>query len=129
LKLNIAINDICIKLVKLHEDLVAPILIKYAKQSVITGEPIIRPLWWSNYWIFNNSNNSNNSNIQLIIQSTNNSDIQTYTIDNQFLVGNEILVALIVNENKYEQDIYKPNSSWKHFNGTIYTGHGWFRNF
>jgi alpha-glucosidase (family GH31 glycosyl hydrolase) len=73
---------------------------------VITGEPIIRPLWWIN-----------------------NSDIQTYTIDNQFLVGNDILVAPIVNENKYEQDIYIPNGSWKHFNGTIYTGPGWFRNF
>jgi alpha-glucosidase (family GH31 glycosyl hydrolase) len=73
---------------------------------VITGEPIIRPLWWIN-----------------------NSDIQTYTIDNQFLVGNDILVAPIVNENKYEQNIYIPNGSWQHFNGTIYTGPGWFRNF
>ena len=57
--------------------------------SVQLGTPIIRPLWWID-----------------------NSDPNNYKIPDQFLVGNEILVAPITDENKYARDIYFPKGNW-----------------
>ena len=96
---DLPVNTICKKYVDLHESLVFPYLIKYAQLATQTGEPIIRPLWWAD-----------------------NSDSNTYLVDDQFLVGNDILVAPIVNESTYKRDIYIPAGSWSGINGEQYQG-------
>ena len=96
---TVEVNKICKKYVDLHESLVFPYLKKYAQLATQTGEPIIRGLWW-----------------------VDNSDPNSYLIDDQFMVGNEILVAPIVDENTYQRDIYLPVGSWIYSNGTEYKG-------
>ncbi|RNA20253.1 hypothetical protein BpHYR1_035575 [Brachionus plicatilis] len=98
-KTQVPVNKICKELVDLHEQLVYPILIEYANNAVVTGEPIIRPLWW-----------------------TDNSDLMALKISDEFLVGNDILVAPILDENHYKRDIYFPVGDWEAKNGTIYQG-------
>lgn len=98
-KTQVPVNNICRDLVNLHEQIVYPILIKYANNAVKTGEPIIRPVWWLN-----------------------NSDSIALKVSDEFLVGNEILVAPILDENHYKRDIYFPVGSWKATNGSIYQG-------
>jgi alpha-glucosidase (family GH31 glycosyl hydrolase) len=67
---SIAVNKICKDLIDLREALVYPVLIKEADNAVKVGSPIIRPMWWLD-----------------------NTDQNLYNISDQFLVGNEILVA------------------------------------
>ena len=105
-KTNVPVNKICQELVKLHENLVYPILIKEANQATKTGSPIIRPVWWMD-----------------------NSDKNNLLISDQFLVGNDILVAPITDENRYKRDIYVPRGKWSAENGTIYTGPVWLRDY
>lgn len=71
-----------------------------------TGEPIIRPLWW-----------------------VDNTDSTSYSINDQFLVGNEILVAPITDDKTYKRDIYIPKGNWKYINGTVYIGPRWLKSF
>ena len=61
-------------MLKLHEQY-APLIIKLAENAVKTGEPIMRPLWWVA---------PNDSN--------------TFNIDDEFLVGNDLLVAPVTQE-------------------------------
>ncbi|CAF0717114.1 unnamed protein product [Brachionus calyciflorus] len=98
-KTKVPVNQICRELVNLHERLVYPVLIEYAKNAVETGEPVIRPVWWID-----------------------NSDEKTLTISDQFLVGNDILVAPILDENQYKRDIYLPRGEWIAENGTSFKG-------
>lgn len=90
---------ICQDMVNLHETLVFPVLMKSAKKTVETGEPIIKPLWWAD-----------------------NSDLNLYRIDDQFLVGDTILVAPIVTENSFQRDVYLPRGKWHDQDGKLYTG-------
>jgi alpha-glucosidase (family GH31 glycosyl hydrolase) len=82
---KIRVNDICHELVKIHANIVYPVLMKEAYNTVKEGSPLIRPLWWID-----------------------NSDQIALTVDDEFLVGNEILVAPILTENSYQRNIYLP---------------------
>ncbi len=93
------LTAICRDLVNLHENLVFPELIKFAQQAVKTGEPIIRPVWW-----------------------VDNSDEFLLKIDDQFLVGNQILVAPVLTENTFKRDIYLPRGKWVDQDGVFYDG-------
>lgn len=53
------------------------------------GSPIIRPMWWTQ------------------------KEPEAYLIRDQFYVGNNIIVAPIVDEGKTERDIYLPGGWWK----------------
>ena len=86
-------------MVNLHETLVFPVLMKSANKSVETGEPIIKPVWWAD-----------------------NSDKYLYKIDDQFLVGDTILVAPIMDEDLFQRDIYLPRGKWQDQDGQIFTG-------
>jgi alpha-glucosidase len=81
-------------------------LIKEASQATKTGSPIIRPVWWID-----------------------NSDKNTFILSDQFLVGNDILVAPITDENRFKRDIYVPRGKWLSENKTIYTGPIWLRDY
>ena len=44
---DVKVNEICRRYVSIHEDLVYPLIIKNAKITMQTGEPITRSIWWT----------------------------------------------------------------------------------
>ncbi|XP_012685658.1 myogenesis-regulating glycosidase [Clupea harengus] len=79
---------------KLHETLVAPRVLELASEVLATGDPIIRPLWW--------------------IATT---DETAYKIDSQFLIGDDLMVAPVLEPGKQERDIYLPPGHWISYKG------------
>ncbi|XP_021175911.2 myogenesis-regulating glycosidase [Fundulus heteroclitus] len=75
---------------ELHESEVAPRVLELAGEVVSTGDPIIRPLWW-------------------IAKD----DEAAFKIDSQFLIGDDLLVAPVLEPGKQERDIYLPAGHWK----------------
>ena len=53
--------------ISLHQDLVVPLIEKYSAEWLLTRHPIYRPMWWLNP-----------------------TDPATFTIDDQFLIGDEV---------------------------------------
>ncbi|XP_077570996.1 myogenesis-regulating glycosidase-like [Stigmatopora nigra] len=86
--------EIAQKFTKLHETLVAPRVLKLAKEVLHTGDPIVRPLWWIAHH-----------------------DEAAYKVDSQFLIGDELLVAPVLEPDKRERDIYLPAGSWRSYKG------------
>ncbi|KAL4221111.1 hypothetical protein ACF0H5_019371 [Mactra antiquata] len=86
---NDTIINIAKKFTKMHEEY-SHILIKFAKQAVTTGEPIIRPLWWVAP-----------------------DDQVALKCEDQFLVGDEYLVAPVMEKGAVSRDIYFPSGKWK----------------
>ncbi|KAM4723215.1 SITS-binding protein-like [Rhinophrynus dorsalis] len=78
------------KYIQKHQDYVTPVLIKYAEQWVNTGNPIYRPVWW---------------------MSPN--DPVAFTIDNEFLIGDEMLVAPITEQGQVQRDVFLPGKDYK----------------
>ncbi|XP_013387026.1 myogenesis-regulating glycosidase isoform X1 [Lingula anatina] len=92
--------------VKLHEDYITPIILRLARQATQTGDPILRPLWW----VAPN-------------------DAITHTIDNQFLIGDSILVAPVLEKGATARDIYLPEGNWvDKLRGERYRGGQWLHN-
>jgi len=61
-----------------------------AKNVQITGEPIIRPLWW--YWP---------------------TDDETFVIESEFMLGQDYLIAPVLNLNVVAHAIYLPAGVWQ----------------
>lgn len=82
-------------------------LITLANEAAATGHPIIRPLWW-------------------IARD----DPVALSIDSEFLVGNNLLVAPVLYENATSRDIYLPvNMLWRdELRGDNKVG-GWYNNY
>ena len=92
-------NNICRKYAKYHLE-ISEKIIELAKESTISGEPIIRPIWW----------NSPTDEIAL-------------NCDDQFLLGDDVLVAPVLKPGFRTRDIYLPEGEWKEKqSGTIYSG-------
>ena len=87
-KFDDEVVSICQYYVKLHEEY-ADEMIRLANIAVITGDPIIRPLWWIDY-----------------------RHEAALTSDQQFLVGNDILVAPVVEAGARSRDIFIPTGKW-----------------
>ncbi|XP_030829640.1 myogenesis-regulating glycosidase-like [Strongylocentrotus purpuratus] len=90
-----------------HENVITPILIDLAETEAIPeGKPMIRPLWW--------------------IAPT---DRDALISDDQFLVGDDILVAPIVENGTLSRDVYLPPGQWQNaIDRMIYDGGQWIRN-
>ena len=57
-------------------------------------------------------------------------DKETYTIDSQFMVGSDLLVAPVVEFGARHRDIYLPNGTWRdNLNGENITGRHWVRRY
>ncbi|KAM6930544.1 myogenesis-regulating glycosidase-like [Xenentodon cancila] len=82
------------KFTELHETLVAPRVLELAEEVQDTGDPIIRPLWWIA-----------------------NGDEAAYKIDSQFLIGDDLMVAPVLEPGKQERDIYLPAGRWRSYKG------------
>ncbi|XP_028852261.1 myogenesis-regulating glycosidase isoform X2 [Denticeps clupeoides] len=85
------------KFTTLHETLVAPRVLELAGEVLDTGDPIIRPLWWL---------------------ATD--DEAAYKIDSQFLIGDDLMVAPVLEPGKQERDIYLPAGRWRSYKGEYY---------
>ncbi|XP_057286540.1 SITS-binding protein-like isoform X1 [Pezoporus wallicus] len=68
-----------------HRDFVVPLLIKYSSEWLSSGYPIFRPAWW--------------------LSPT---DPAAFTIEDEFLIGDEVLVAPVTEKGQTWRDIYLP---------------------
>ncbi|XP_055863836.1 myogenesis-regulating glycosidase-like [Biomphalaria glabrata] len=94
------------KYIQLHEKY-ADKIINLAKNAEKTGQPINRPLWW------------------IAPQ-----DDEALRLDSEFLLGDDLLVAPVLDEGSTSRDIYLPSGQWKDENkGTIIDGGVWVRNY
>ncbi|XP_023215385.1 uncharacterized protein LOC111618155 isoform X1 [Centruroides sculpturatus] len=85
----------------------APRFIRLANEALRTGVPIIRPLWWIDP----------KDNVAL-------------TIDSEFLVGDELLVAPVLEEGSRSRDIYLPRGTWKdELRNNTHSGPIWLRKY
>ena len=90
---------ICRRYAELHIEY-APRILELAAETTQTGTPIIRPVWW------------------LAPESE-----TALTCDDQFLLGDDILVAPVVKPGMVTRDIYLPPGLWRdHWNGATLTG-------
>lgn len=71
-------------------------IVDSAKAAVATGEPLVRPMWW-NYP----------------------EDRTTWTIDDQFFVGDDLLVAPLVTPGAVTRQVYLPDGKWLNSQGGI----------
>lgn len=77
------------KLLKLRSEHFVPAMKASLEEFYQKGSPIIRPMWWGQ------------------------ADVDAFLIEDQFFVGNDIIVAPIVEEGKTERDVYLPHGWWK----------------
>ena len=103
---NDTVVEIAQKYTKLHEQY-SDIIIGLARESVHTGSPIIRPLWWLEPF-----------NEDALI------------CDDEFLVGDTILVAPVLEQGSRTRDIYIPPGTWYDMlsNATV-KGGTWMKNY
>jgi len=91
--------EICRRYAKLHTEY-APKILEIAKIAAENGQPIIRPVFW---------------------QAPN--DERALTCDDEFLLGDNILVAPVIYPNMRQRDIYLPSGIWQdHWTGQFFTG-------
>lgn len=95
------------KMCDLHERY-ADKIIALAEEATRTGAPIIRALWW----------------IAPL-------DEEALRIDTEFLVGDDLLVAPVVEEGATARDIYLPAGNWKDElnGGAVLEGERWYRDY
>ncbi|NXD83590.1 SP15 protein, partial [Halcyon senegalensis] len=67
-----------------HQDFVVPLLVKHSEEWLSLGYPIFRPAWW--------------------LSPT---DPTAFTIEDEFLIGDEVLVAPITEKGQTWRDIYQ----------------------
>jgi alpha-glucosidase (family GH31 glycosyl hydrolase) len=49
-------------------------------------------------------------------------DTNTFAIDDQFLLGNDLMVAPVVTDNTGKRNIYLPSGQWKDHKGVVHKG-------
>ena len=85
--------------VELHEN-ISDFIIKLAQESMINGSPIVRPLWWISP-----------------------NDTKAHVINDQFVLGDHVIVAPVLSEGQRMREIYIPEGSWRDGReGIIHTG-------
>ncbi|KAF2905132.1 hypothetical protein ILUMI_01040 [Ignelater luminosus] len=98
-KLNFDVKAISKKFVNLHQK-IAPYIEKTMRDSVEKGHPVNSPIWWVSP-----------------------NDIQAQGEDTEFLLGEDILVAPVVQEGATNRTVYLPKGRWVDGNsGVIHNG-------
>ena len=99
------VTSVVMETIKIRDQLL-PTILQLVKQSKL-GQPILRPLWWLE---------PNNRRVQ--------------TIDDEFLIGNGILVAPVLQPGLQSRDIYFPPGYWKDQRLSLtLKGGQWYRNY
>ncbi len=92
-------TELCRRYADLHTEF-APRILALAKEATATGNPIIRPVFW--------------------LAAKNE---KALICDDEFLLGNDLLVAPVVKPNRRQRDIWLPPGTWKdHWTGKVYQG-------
>ena len=87
---------------KIHNQYVSE-RIEDMKQEIFKGDPIIRPIWWNAP-----------------------SDSKAMMIEDQFLIGNDVMVAPVLCQGKTSRRIYFPQGLWSVRDGDNFiTGNTW----
>ncbi len=85
----------------------APYIVSLAEEAPKTGEPILRPLWYNTP-----------------------EDRETLAITDEFMLGNDVVVAPVMTEGAAARDLYLPAGRWKNWKtGEVIDGARWLRNF
>lgn len=83
---------------------------KLADEAVQNGWPIMRPLWW--------------------IDSSDDENSPSYWIDDEYLLGSDVLVAPVVEQGATKRDIYLPTGKWRDMGeDKIVAGGKWIRDY
>lgn len=96
-------SEMAVKFVHLHRQY-EQVLIDLAKRRVSDGTPIIRPMWY-------------------IAPD----DARSYAIYDQYMVGDDIVVAPVVELDQTERQVYLPSDDWIDQHGAVLTGPGLFK--
>ena len=92
-------------MIDLHSTYVAPLMRRVSAESMNTSLPIIRPLW-------------------MVAPE----DPETYSIDDQFMIGNDVMVAPMLVEGGKERAIYFPRGMWVNkLHGNTIQGSKWVK--
>ncbi|MCW5850770.1 MAG: glycoside hydrolase [Anaerolineae bacterium] len=96
---DVETTEICRRYAQLHETL-TPQLSQAIAETLSDGTPLVRPLFWHAP-----------------------DDAQTYSIDDQFMLGERLLVAPVVKAGQRERCVYLPSGQWRdYWTGQPYTG-------
>lgn len=91
--------ELCRRYANLHTEF-APRILALAKEATQTGTPIIRPVFWLDP-----------------------DNEPALTCDDEFLLGDDVLVAPVVYPNVRQRDIFLPPGTWKdHWTGNVFDG-------
>ncbi|XP_014212856.1 myogenesis-regulating glycosidase-like [Copidosoma floridanum] len=99
-----------IKISKTYTDLHAqysPNIIDLMKKAVSTGAPINPPIWW--------------------VDPT---SAEAHKISDEYLLGEDILVAPVIEEGATSRHVFLPRGRWKDpRTGKVYVNHGWLNDY
>jgi alpha-glucosidase (family GH31 glycosyl hydrolase) len=99
-------DAICHRYARLHVELL-PRRLAAARQALASGAPVVRPLFWCAPH-----------------------DAETYAIGDQYLLGDDLLVAPVLTEGMLIRDIYLPEGCWRDWwSGAEFAGGRWLRGF
>lgn len=96
---------LCLDYAKLRQ-LFAEEIVELARQAAVSGEPIVRPVWWLA------------------------SSDDAFTVADEYLLGNDWLVAPVVTAGAVQRDVYLPPGSWQdYWDQQVHQGPGWLHNY
>jgi alpha-glucosidase (family GH31 glycosyl hydrolase) len=96
----------CLKAMKLRESRL-PQLMGLAEEAAAVGLPIVRPMWWAEP-----------------------EDDDCFEIADQWLLGNESLVAVVLQKGVRVRDVYLPAGRWRSLDdGLVVDGKRWLRSY
>ena len=102
------VTDYSLQMTQLHETY-GDTIVALAQNAVSTGEAINRPIWWLDP-----------------------SDEDALATDSEFLLGDDLLVAPVLEEGATARDIYLPRGTWRDEASDSheeYTGPLWLTNY
>jgi hypothetical protein len=82
----------CVKVIRMREKLLLPRLPALLERAKDSLEPICRPMWWLSP-----------------------DDSETFAIDDQFMVGDDMIVAPVVQKGALSRTVYLPSGSWREY--------------
>ncbi|KAK9296267.1 hypothetical protein QLX08_009689 [Tetragonisca angustula] len=102
-----SVLEIAKRLTELRQKTVSPKLKKYAKETLDTGLPIIRPLWMLDP-----------------------ADPACHVVVDEFSVGEELIVAPVLYSGSRQREVYLPAGVWRDgIDGSLRKGSRWIHNY
>ncbi|XP_017793587.1 PREDICTED: uncharacterized protein LOC108575329 isoform X1 [Habropoda laboriosa] len=102
-----SVLEIAKRLTTLRQKTVTPLLKKYAKETLNTGLPIIRPLWMLDP-----------------------ADPACHVVVDEFSVGEELIVAPVLYSGSRQREVYLPAGVWRDgIDGSLRKGSRWIHNY